>query len=364
LAVEYPGYGICPGTADEAGIMANAKAAMEFVTKSLCWPADGIKLFGRSLGTGPTVALASEYNVAGVILISPFTGIKDLFTGQVGRLADIVEDRFSNIALAPRIKSPTLIIHGMKDGLVPMEHGRKLYSVITSRRMLVTPTTMSHNTSLLKDVGTFILPMTHFFSLPDYAFEEIEVPDWAFPKTSLQPPEASSVPRPVEEETPEAARKLPVIEPGWLAPPSWLCGRAASAAGTTLTGVDDGMVEPISRLDAAADAKLKTPSSGGNAVEVSPRQPRTPEAVSVPGDIRGQEATLGGGPESDHEVEVVATELTSDVQDLRSRAGYTPAKSSSAGTPGRQGGDIYDLEVSREYNFKQTGIAARTRCGL
>lgn len=335
LAVEYPGYGICPGTADEAGIMANAKAAIEFVTKSLCWPADGIKLFGRSLGTGPTVALAAEYNVAGVILISPFTGIKDLFTGQVGRLADMIEDRFSNIALAPRIKSPTLIIHGMKDGLVPMEHGRKLYSVITSRRMLVTPTTMSHNTSLLKDV-----------------------PDWAFPTTSAL--EASTAPRPAEEETPEAARKLPVIEPGWLAPPTWLCGRAASSSGTTLTG-DDGTVEPITRLNDASDAKCRSPTSG-SAVAVSPAPPRTPEAASVPGDIRGEAAPVEG-MEGDQEVGIVASELTSDLQDLCSRTGYTPVKSASAGTPGRSG-DSVDLEVSREYNFKQTGIAARTRCGL
>ncbi|CAE8628837.1 unnamed protein product, partial [Polarella glacialis] len=151
LAVEYPGYGICPGTPDEAGIMDNARAAMDFAINSLCWPADGIKLFGRSLGTGPTTLLATEYTVAGVILISPFTSIRALFENQVGRLADFVEDRFRNLHLAPRIKSPTLIVHGMQDGLVPPDHGLKIYSAITSRRMLVTPAAMGHNTSLLKD---------------------------------------------------------------------------------------------------------------------------------------------------------------------------------------------------------------------
>jgi len=75
LAVEYPGYGICHGSTDEEGIMANAVAAMRFATEDLHWPCDGIKLFGRSLGTGPTVALATQYDIAGVILVSPFTSI-------------------------------------------------------------------------------------------------------------------------------------------------------------------------------------------------------------------------------------------------------------------------------------------------
>merc|ERR1712187_649367 len=31
LAVEYPGYGICPGKTSEAGILANARVVMRFV---------------------------------------------------------------------------------------------------------------------------------------------------------------------------------------------------------------------------------------------------------------------------------------------------------------------------------------------
>eukprot|EP00439_Symbiodinium_sp_Y106_P014286 s1972_g2.t1 len=41
LAVEYPGYGICPGTCDEAGVMSNASAAMAFAIHTLKWPRDG-----------------------------------------------------------------------------------------------------------------------------------------------------------------------------------------------------------------------------------------------------------------------------------------------------------------------------------
>mmetsp|Transcript_93960 Transcript_93960/g.223602 ORF Transcript_93960/g.223602 Transcript_93960/m.223602 type:complete len:367 (+) Transcript_93960:82-1182(+) len=224
LAVEYPGYGICPGTADEAGIMANAEAAMDFAVKTLGWPKDGIKLFGRSLGTGPTVQLAAQNQVAGVILISPFTSIKALFQAQVGRLADFVQDRFANMDLAPQISSPTLIIHGMQDSLVPLEHGRTIYGAISCKKMLVTPHNMSHNTSLLKDVATFILPMTHFFSLPDYTFEEPEIPEWVFPPGAF--------------DTDASPQKL---RPTCQA--SWICGRPCG-----LGSEEENVVEPISQL--------------------------------------------------------------------------------------------------------------------
>mmetsp|Transcript_49566 Transcript_49566/g.139534 ORF Transcript_49566/g.139534 Transcript_49566/m.139534 type:complete len:403 (-) Transcript_49566:110-1318(-) len=191
MAVEYPGYGICEGRTDEAGIMANANAALRFVVDELRWPVDGIKLFGRSLGTGPCVALAAEHRVAGMVLVSPFTSIRSLFREQVGRLADAIDDRFASIDVVGRVRSPSLIIHGQQDSLIPVDHGKALYDRITARKMLVCPVAMGHNTSLLRDLSTFVLPMTQFFALPDYTFEEIEVPPWAYAGASPEGSEPS-----------------------------------------------------------------------------------------------------------------------------------------------------------------------------
>eukprot|EP00929_Paragymnodinium_shiwhaense_P072060 TRINITY_DN36583_c0_g1_i1.p1 TRINITY_DN36583_c0_g1~~TRINITY_DN36583_c0_g1_i1.p1 ORF type:complete len:411 (-),score=65.46 TRINITY_DN36583_c0_g1_i1:45-1277(-) len=188
LAVEYPGYGICTGKSCEANILQNARAAMDFVTKTLNWPFDGIKIFGRSLGTGPTIALAAEYEVAGVILVSPFTSVRECFRSHLGALADFVDDRFQNADLATRIMSPTLIVHGQKDTLVPLEHGKQIYELVPSRKLLVYPATMDHNTSLLTNAGSFVLPMTSFFSLPDYTFEDIQMPDWVYPRHYVSTP--------------------------------------------------------------------------------------------------------------------------------------------------------------------------------
>jgi len=186
LVVEYPGYGICPGVCTEEGILSNATAAMKFVTETLKWPCDGVKLLGRSLGTGPSIALATQYSVAGLILVTPFISIKEIFRFQVGKVAEFVQERFPNQALAHKIKSPTLIIHGQQDNLIPCEHGRAIYDSVRTKKMLVCPQGMNHNSGLLQNVGDFVLPMTQFFALPDYTFEDVVVPDWVFPKTTAR----------------------------------------------------------------------------------------------------------------------------------------------------------------------------------
>lgn len=186
LAVEYPGYGICPGHCDEAGMMANASAAVRFALDTLRWPCDGIKLFGRSIGTGPAVALAAQHDMAGLILVTPFLSIKRIFAAQVGALAGLMQDRFDNFELASKIESPTLIIHGQQDTLIPLAHSKMIYDALPAKKMMVCPAMMGHNTSLLANVGTFVLPMTQFFSLPDYTFEDIEVPSWVFPENTKE----------------------------------------------------------------------------------------------------------------------------------------------------------------------------------
>lgn len=214
LVVEYPGYGICPGHCDEEGIMLNATAAVRFALDSLSWPCDGIKLFGRSIGTGPAMKLAAMYSMAGLILVSPFLSIQRIFRAQVGPLAGLISDRFDNSQLASEIDSPTLIIHGQQDTLIPLGHSKIIYDALTSKKMMVCPAAMGHNTSLLASVGTFVLPMTQFFSLPDYTFEDIEVPAWAFPDTTAD--DSSSAAK--EEE----ANEYP-----------WLCASTPRFGGST-----------------------------------------------------------------------------------------------------------------------------------
>jgi hypothetical protein len=162
--------------------MANAHAALQFATQALRLPLDRIKLFGRSIGTGPTLALASKFKVAGVVLVTPFLSVRALFREKVGLLSMIVEEWFPNEDAIKEVKSPTMIIHGRKDLLIPCSHGEALYNKCQHRKLFINPQHMEHNTNLTSDISFLIVPMFRFFSLPDYSFQELKVPAWAFDK--------------------------------------------------------------------------------------------------------------------------------------------------------------------------------------
>ena len=66
------------------------------------------------------------------------------------------------------------------DNMIGFHHAELLYTAISTRKLLVSPSALSHNTNLMNDVSYLILPATHFFSLPDYVFHDLQVPQWAF----------------------------------------------------------------------------------------------------------------------------------------------------------------------------------------
>mmetsp|Transcript_25955 Transcript_25955/g.60169 ORF Transcript_25955/g.60169 Transcript_25955/m.60169 type:complete len:425 (-) Transcript_25955:95-1369(-) len=182
LAVEYPGYGLCPGVATGQSVMENALSALHFATQSLAWPLDSIKVFGRSIGTGPAIKLASLFRFAGLILVTPFLSVAELFKDRVGLLSNLIEEWYPNLELVSKITCPVLVIHGKADSMIDFSHTEKLYTEIPTRKLLVSPVAMTHNTNLMNDVNYLVLPATSFFSLPDYAFQDLKIPPWALDK--------------------------------------------------------------------------------------------------------------------------------------------------------------------------------------
>jgi len=182
LAVEYPGYGVCPGLTTRESVVGNALAALHFTLNSLKLPLERIKVFGRSIGTGPALALASRFRLAGTILVTPFTSVRGLFQDRLGPLAMLVDEWFENDKAIKEVTSPTIIIHGRNDQIVPVHHSEKLYKACMTRKLFINPAIMEHNTNLTTDISFLIVPMFRFFALPDYSFQEFTVPSWAFDK--------------------------------------------------------------------------------------------------------------------------------------------------------------------------------------
>mmetsp|Transcript_26617 Transcript_26617/g.88290 ORF Transcript_26617/g.88290 Transcript_26617/m.88290 type:complete len:654 (-) Transcript_26617:54-2015(-) len=180
LAVEYPGYGLCAGKANEETVLENSHLAFKFLREVLHWSLDEILVMGRSIGCGSAMSIASQHKVAGLILICPFISVRELFREFVGRVAEVIQERFPNLELMQRVSSPLLLVHGKLDTVVPWTHGQALYKACTARKRIIVPEKMHHNSNLLAEPSFFVLPMLQFFTLPDYSFEELDVPDWCY----------------------------------------------------------------------------------------------------------------------------------------------------------------------------------------
>ena len=138
LAVEYPGYGICPNyghtSPSEASIDSFAIAAWSFATEQLRFDPGEIILFGRSIGTGPAAKLASllcsqKRNPAALILQSPYTSIKGLVRGFGGAMkvgSNFLWQRWDTQNNIKDMLAPVLILHGDRDQLIPLANGQTI----------------------------------------------------------------------------------------------------------------------------------------------------------------------------------------------------------------------------------------------
>ena len=87
----------------------------DYLTKVMGIPESSIILFGRSIGSGPATLLASKRKPGALLLMSPFTSIKDVaknILGYMSFLSNVVYERFRNIDNIKKVKCPVFLLHG------------------------------------------------------------------------------------------------------------------------------------------------------------------------------------------------------------------------------------------------------------
>jgi len=124
FAYEYTGYGLSTGQPAEAAVYADIEAAFKYLRDEMSVPWQRIVPYGRSVGTAPSLHLASQTAVRGVILQSPMVSIYRIpfhlrFT--------LPGDLFANIDKVSSVCCPVFIIHGTRDEIVPFWHGQALH---------------------------------------------------------------------------------------------------------------------------------------------------------------------------------------------------------------------------------------------
>ncbi len=146
LLLSYRGYGGNPGAPSEQGLIADGRAALDFLAARGVAPERTV-IYGESLGSGVAVAVAAERRVAAVILEAPFTS-----AAAVGQraypflpVALLIKDRFDSLARVAAIAAPLLIIHGEADRVVPVDEGRRLLAAAAAPKEGVFLPGATHN---------------------------------------------------------------------------------------------------------------------------------------------------------------------------------------------------------------------------
>jgi len=191
LAVEYPGYGLLSQLKPtEEAVYEVALTVFRYLFDEVKVQYSQIILFGRSLGSGPAVYLASQYPVGGLILVSAFSSIRGAVQSIAGSLlAWSIKEHFPNLQLISNVSCSTLIIHGESDGLIPVEHSLRLFKRCRARKLLATPPTMDHNSNLFAEASFLAVPAIHFFGFPGFCTANPpKLPTHLFEKSEKIPP--------------------------------------------------------------------------------------------------------------------------------------------------------------------------------
>ena len=148
FAYDYRGYGTSDGFPAERFVYQDINAAYEYVTQTLQVTPSRVVLYGRSVGSGPSVDLASRKPVSGVILESPFTSTFRVIT----QIPILPWDRFNNLAKLKSLTCPALIMHGTRDRIIPYYHSQVLYTRLQTPKTFLTVEGADHN-DLLEVAG-------------------------------------------------------------------------------------------------------------------------------------------------------------------------------------------------------------------
>ena len=136
-AYDYSGYGGSSGEPSEANVYADILAVYDFLEAGGVQPQTQLVLYGQSVGSAPSMWLATRRPVCGTILHTPLLSGLRVLIKPAGccTLAGCCSptcvfglcDPFPNMSRIRRVTCPVLLVHGTADQTVDCSHSIELY---------------------------------------------------------------------------------------------------------------------------------------------------------------------------------------------------------------------------------------------
>jgi fermentation-respiration switch protein FrsA (DUF1100 family) len=127
VIMDYRGYGKSIGKRNHKAMLADGLLFYDYCEAK--FSEDQITIFGRSLGGAFATHVAKKRTAKLLLLESTFTSVYDIASKNFWFLPIkwLLQYPFQNNENIREISTPTYIIHGTEDDIVPYEHGQKLY---------------------------------------------------------------------------------------------------------------------------------------------------------------------------------------------------------------------------------------------
>ena len=125
LLVEFPGYGHSQGKPSRSSLRETFTLAFDWLAARDDVDPDRIVAHGRSLGGGAAADLASSRPVRALVLQSTFSSATSFARANLVP-GFLVRDRFDNLRAVADFSGPVLLMHGVRDDVIPYAHAEAL----------------------------------------------------------------------------------------------------------------------------------------------------------------------------------------------------------------------------------------------
>ncbi len=146
LLLAYRGYAGSDGRPSEDGLYVDARTALDWLNAQGV-SNDAIVLYGESLGSGVATKMASEREVALVVLEAPYTSTVDVAAWRfpIVPVGWLMKDRYESLARINAVREPLLVMHGDADEVIPQTFGRRLFEAANDPKEGFWPQGVGHN---------------------------------------------------------------------------------------------------------------------------------------------------------------------------------------------------------------------------
>ncbi|HUE88070.1 MAG TPA: alpha/beta hydrolase [Vicinamibacterales bacterium] len=147
VAVDYRGYGVSSGTPTEQGLYRDVDATIAYVDAELRRGDLPLIYWGRSLGTAMAGYAATRGRPDAIVLEAGFPSVRSLFDRNPVMLvlSAFSTYRFATAEWMAGVTTPTLVIHGDRDSVIPYRLGQRLYETLPGPKRFVTIPGGDHN---------------------------------------------------------------------------------------------------------------------------------------------------------------------------------------------------------------------------